>query len=192
MKRKVLVFALLVGFAFSVFAQNVSDFQYTQNSSGIMITGYTGSVKDVRIPDRINNLPVVVIKNSAFSRKQLTSITLPNSIIYIGMFAFLENQLTSITFPNSLIYIGERAFMNNRLTSITFPNSFLHIEKNAFRNNQLTSITFPNSPNLIYIGVGAFVENRLTSVVVPSGCLFFPNSFDDNVRRTNESGEYWQ
>ena len=148
MKRKVLFFALLVGFAFSVFAQNVSDFQYTQNSSGIMITGYTGSVKDVRIPDRINNLPVVAIKSSAFSRKQLTSITLPNSLIYIGDFAFLENQLTSITFPNS--------------------------------------------PNLIYIGVGAFVENRLTSVVVPSGCLFFPNSFDDNVRRTNESGEYWQ
>jgi hypothetical protein len=190
MKRKVLFFALLVGFAFSVFGQNVSDFQYTQNSSGIMITGYTGSVKDVRIPDRINNLPVVAIRGYAFFEKQLTSITFPNSLIYIGEYAFRKNQLTSITFPNSLIYIGEYAFAENRLTSITFPNSFLHIEENAFRKNQLTSITFPNS--LTSIGEYAFFENRLTSVVVPSGSIYRGGVFDNNVITTDERGNRYQ
>ena len=43
----------------------------------------------------------------------LTSITIPNSVTYIGERAF-ENcsSLTSITIPNSVTYIGERAFDN--------------------------------------------------------------------------------
>ena len=43
----------------------------------------------------------------------LTSITIPNSVTYIGERAFDNcSSLTSITIPNSVTYIGERAFDN--------------------------------------------------------------------------------
>ena len=43
----------------------------------------------------------------------LTSITIPNSVTYIGERAFDNcSSLTSITIPNTVTYIGERAFDN--------------------------------------------------------------------------------
>jgi hypothetical protein len=54
------VFALCIGTALS--AQNPADFQYTTATNGsAVITGYTGSAKNVTIPDRIDNLPVTAI-----------------------------------------------------------------------------------------------------------------------------------
>ncbi|MDR0732038.1 MAG: leucine-rich repeat domain-containing protein, partial [Treponema sp.] len=165
MKKAVLV-VLFLGFVFAVFGQNVSDFEYTQNNDRITITKYNGSVKNVVIPERINNRPVVAIGNWAFSGNQLTSITLPNSITSIGYEAFEDNQLTRITLPNSLTSIGDYAFASNQLTSITLPNSLASIGNWAFSGNQLTSITLPNS--ITSIGYEAFEDNQLTSIILPN------------------------
>jgi hypothetical protein len=50
---------------------------------------------------------------------RLTSVTLPNNIISIGVNAFAYNQLNSIIIPNGVTYIGNYAFAYNRLISIT-------------------------------------------------------------------------
>jgi hypothetical protein len=118
MKRNVLFFVLFIGFVFSVFGQNISDFRYIELNGGIIITGYRGSVRDVVIPERINGLPVIAIGVEAFSPHQETS----------------KVQLTSVILPNSIFYIGELAFEDNQLTSVVAPNSFVNLDV-AFDSN---------------------------------------------------------
>jgi hypothetical protein len=77
-----LSFALFIGA--SLFAQNPADFQYTASKRMVTITGYTGSAKNVTIPDRINNLPVTAIGKLAFYKNQLTSVTIPANVDVAG------------------------------------------------------------------------------------------------------------
>jgi len=65
----------------------------------------------VRIPPRIQGLPVTHIGNGAFNNKKLINVTIPNSVTHIGKGAFYYNkQLTSITIGNSVTSIGIEAF----------------------------------------------------------------------------------
>ena len=41
---------------------------------------------------------------------QLTSVTIPDSITYIGGAAFILNQLSNVVIPNNDAYVSERAF----------------------------------------------------------------------------------
>jgi len=117
-----------------------SFFSFNEQSDHVIITGYMGG-PEVNIPSSYNGKPVTEIGLSAFSHKQLTSVTIPNSVTSIGLWAFEHNQLTSVTIPNSVTSIGRSVFANNQLTSVTIPNSVTTIEQWAFYNNQLTSIT---------------------------------------------------
>jgi len=104
--------------------------------------------KDVIIPRQIDGVDVVNIGKASsvsralivmgpFTNKGLTSVVIPNGVLYIDDNVFNGNQLTSVIIPNSVTYIGEGAFAINQLTSITLPNSITHIGNFAFNNNQL-------------------------------------------------------
>jgi hypothetical protein len=106
------------------------------------------------------------IRDNAFANRNLTTVTIPNSVTRINYRAFANNQLTSVTIPNLVEIIGTDAFSNNQLTSVTIPNSVREIGNRAFSNNLLRNVTIPNSVN--YIAVQAFANNnQLTSVTVP-------------------------
>ena len=133
MKKGLLIILALFFFAGAVFGQSADDFNITQNSRGtITITGYRGTVKEVIIPGTIEGIRVTEIGRMAFCEKQLTSVTIPNSVTSIGLEAFKGNQLTSVTIPNSVTSIGDGAFSGNQLTSITlganknYANIFLY------------------------------------------------------------------
>jgi len=172
------IFAVLTMISVSFVA--CGDYKtYKQNDGTLLIENYRGKDKNPVIPNIIKEKKVTFIGFGAFSNKNLTGITIPDSIVVILDDAFINNQLTSVTIPNSVTKIGYRAFSNNQLTSVTIPNSVIEIGSDAFSNNQLTSVTIPNS--IIEIGSDAFSNNQLTSVIIPNGVTKIgSNAFNNN------------
>ncbi|GAA4923802.1 leucine-rich repeat domain-containing protein [Nesterenkonia rhizosphaerae] len=161
---------------------------FTLNPFNGMITGYSDEgPKDVVIPAEIDGVAVTGVGMSAFSNKQLTSLTIPDSVTSIemmafngndltsvvipesvtrmGMQAFSNNKLTSVTLPEGMTEVGYAAFMRNNLTSVVIPESVTSIEGQAFSNNKLTNLNIPDS--VTSIGIQAFIGNDLTSVTIP-------------------------
>jgi hypothetical protein len=137
MKKGLCTLAVFFGVLFTAVspraeAQNASDFQTTVANGQVTITGYTGSVNDVRIPDRINGLPVMAIGEEAFWNTRLTSVIIGDSVMLIGNAAFANTRLTSVIIGDSVMLIGNAAFASTRLTSVTIPNSVTSIGAGAF------------------------------------------------------------
>jgi hypothetical protein len=151
-----------------------SDFEVEPwNEKFAIITEYKGDKQIVRIPPRIQKMQVIAIDDFAFSDKELTNVTIPDSVTYIGDFAFDENLLTKVIIPKSVTEIGDWAFNDNLLTSLTIGNNVIKIGAGAFKDNELTKVIIPKS--VIEIGDGAFDDNQLTIVTI-----------GENVQFTNE------
>jgi hypothetical protein len=186
-KQGFLVLGLIAAIASAAYSQQYDspdDFETREvvvnGTRGIMITNYKGTKREIRIPPRINNLPILAIGsdaenltdwiasgNLAFSSKRLISITIPNGVTTIGYGAFSSNELASVTIPNSVTAIGGRAFGYNQLIRVTIPNGVTTIGEYAFDGNRLTNVTIPNG--VTTIGTFAFSSNRLTSVTISNG-----------------------
>ncbi|WP_165453870.1 leucine-rich repeat domain-containing protein [Hyunsoonleella flava] len=163
----------------------------------VQVTGYdfTNGSQDVTIPATISNnsitYTVTVIGDQAFlgntaTGAQITSVTIPNSVTFIGYRSFQSNLLTSVVIPDSVTQLGGLTFGENpqlssvtlsanltdiaqfsfvscAITSIIIPSSVTSIGSNAFSNNQLTSVTIPSNVNSL--GTRAFFGNPLTCVI---------------------------
>ncbi|MBB6670090.1 InlB B-repeat-containing protein [Cohnella nanjingensis] len=175
----ILVILFLLGLPWgnlTVHAENaVSDFEWQDDGTNITITGYhNDSVKAVEIPPEIDNKPVTAVESSAFQRKNLTSVKIPDSVTSIGDSAFAYNQLTSVAIPASVTSIGTRAFLSNQLTSVTISAGVTSIGSFAFAYNLLTNIAIPAS--VTSIGNSAFQNNQLTSVEIPASVTSIGNN----------------
>ena len=91
------------------------------------------------IPSTIENdgvtYTVTSIRDDAFWLcEDLTSLTISNSVVYIGHRAFYScKSLTSITIPNSVTHIGNEAFRYcDNLNYVSIPESVTSIGENAF------------------------------------------------------------
>ena len=146
------------------------DFYPLPDGTYGVMAGKTIQLNKIVIPSTYNGKAVTQILDSAFKNaKNLTNITIPNSVTSIGTEAFDKcDSLTSVTIPNSVTSIGERAFYNcSNLTSVTIPDSVTSIGDYAFSEcSSLTSVTIPNS--VTSIGYYAFSGcSSLTSVTIP-------------------------
>jgi len=107
-----------------------------------------------------------------FAHRNLTNVTIPNSVQIIGALAFDDNQLRNVTIPNSVQIIGGFAFRNNQLTNVTIPNSVTEIGNKAFIRNRLKTVTLP----LMHRGIirTAFSEqsNIISRLGVGTGIRF--------------------
>ena len=113
LRKNIWVFILLVCLCFVANAQNASDFQTRTENGTITITGYTGSEKNINIPEKIDGIPVTAIADKAFESKGLTGVTIANGVKTIGINAFAFNPFVNIQIPNSVTSIESRAFYNN-------------------------------------------------------------------------------
>ncbi len=98
-------------------ANPASDFDYTvvedytRYTYSIKITGYKGDATEVVIPDTIDGYPVDMIAGGAFQNKEITSVTLPDSVSEISENMFSGcSALTEVTIPYSVSRINANAF----------------------------------------------------------------------------------
>lgn len=114
----------------------------------------------------------------SFSGKNITSLTLPDDIIYIGTYAFKNNELCAIVLPEGLDEIERDAFMENHIAAIHIPSTVRSIGANCFHSNaELSSITFAENSQLVNIGSHVFVDTSITSISLPSPVVA-DNSFE--------------
>ncbi|MDB4690902.1 leucine-rich repeat protein [Verrucomicrobia bacterium] len=147
----------------------------------------------IEIPSTYKGKPVTSIEGSAFYKcGSLTSITIPNSVEFIGKSTFEDcESLSSVIIGSSVTSIAEKAFMNcSELKSVTIPDSVTSIGNNAFQHcsklenaaigSSVTSIgnySFANCTKLKIVNIGASINSigeyafdncsELESVTIP-------------------------
>ena len=137
------------------------------------IIGFSGGSTDIVIPSVIDGVVVTSIVDGwvcgegVFSRRQLTSVVIPDGVTHIGDWAFQLNQLTTVVIPEGITSIGELAFAENHLTTVVIPEGIISIGDWAFWHNHLTAVIIPEG--VTSIGEAAFADNHLTTVVIPEG-----------------------
>lgn len=153
-------------------ANPVSDFEYEINDrGGITITKYIGEAEQVVIPQQIEEKDVLMIGKSAFSETAITSVVMPDTVIYILPWAFVNCEyLKSVQFSASLLAVGMYAFQNCtalETIDLSMANSMESIEDEAFRGCLgLREITFSDS--LVRIGKNAFYQcESLEQIILP-------------------------
>lgn len=164
---------------------------------------------DIVIPEAITyegkEYTVTAIGESAFSQRDITSITFPNSITSIGRAAFYCcSLLDSVVLPEKVTVIGDMLFANctslrqvvihegltlidnsafnccYSLESLIIPNSVTRIEDWAFAGCKgLTYVEM--SRGLTYVGSGAFSDcGALNTVIIPDLSSWSMINFGDN------------
>jgi len=167
---------VLAGLALATLAEAQFNWTTTGDST-VTITGYTGSGGAVIIPIMINGLAVTSIGDFAFwGLTNVTSVTIPNSVVRLGAGTFEGCALSSVTISTSVTNIGGFAFDGSGLTSVTIPNSVTSIEDYAFSDcSSLTNVTIPNGVTRI-TGYAFSDCYSLTDVTIPSSVSFLEGS----------------
>ena len=145
---------------------------FTFDSDFGVINGYSNDCpKDVVIPKTINGVTVTEIGEDAFGdsemliSSEITSVIIPDSVIYIGTEAFYLNPLTHITIPENVEGFGQMSICEMyNLKSIFIPENVNSIE-NAFCNTKLTELVIPGSVTII----DDFYGSPISSIVLMNG-----------------------
>ena len=153
------------------------DFNGTDNTA--TLTEYTGPGGDVVIPDSISILPDgSIVEGSQYILKEvndeafrnctnLTSITLPDDLDYIGASAFSGcSELTSISLPSSIRLINVRAFDGcNNIEVLEYRGTIEDYLAIDIRNEWIEDTSYTLKLDLN----GDGEAEEVTSLVIPNG-----------------------
>ncbi|MFV0255469.1 MAG: leucine-rich repeat protein [Erysipelotrichaceae bacterium] len=133
---------------------------------GAILTGFSDAGKAkiaanggiLNIPDTIEGVPVTVISRNAFSGLNLTSVSMPDSVLYLDFASFRDNKIESLKLSSNIIFINESSFENSiYIKELVLPDTLKSIEYQVFAFSiNLETVVFP--PGLEYIGERAFID----------------------------------
>ena len=168
----------------------LDDYIFLTNNGIHTLYKYVGIETNLILPDSYNGNSFAIGDSVFYDYSELTSITIPNSVISIGDYAFYgctglkkidfncknigswfknNTSIEEVIIGNGVTSIGADAFNGcTGLTSVTIPNSVTSIGRSAFNGcTGLTSIKIPNS--VTSIGSSAFRGcSGLTSITIPN------------------------
>ena len=193
-----------------VSAESADLFTYEFNAeyNGVVLRKYYGMKSSVKIPDKIDDLPVVGIGAECFAVGQVTEVYFPDTVKFfkwgwekaagaqnmevvvipqgvteIVDAAFYQfRSLKSVTIPDSVTEIGDAFNKCISLTNVEIPDSVTKIDLSAFKN--CTSLT-----NATYKGVSYKIKNKYENNIEYSNSLrefgieeyYLPQEFYDAV-----------
>ncbi len=129
-------------------------------AEGITIAYYIGNKKDVVIPDMIENLPVIQIRDRAFDA---------NSSGYYGYRNYELINIESISIPDTVEVIGTEAFDSlNKLREMKLPANLRIIGNYAFKDcTSLETLEFGNKVESL--GWSFLINTNVKEIVIPGG-----------------------
>ena len=144
-------------------------FTYSLDDDGnATITGYTGNVSALVIPDEIDGHKVIALGDNAFKGKKLLEyVEIPNNVVKIGSYVFANTSLTDLKLPEKLTYLGRCVLSGNTgVTEIVIPK---------------TLTTVGSKWENILEGDGPFHESNVQKAILEKGITSIPgNLFHKN------------
>lgn len=128
-----------------------------RSGSGIEIVKYTGSEKNVEIPDLINGFEVISIKEKAFyNNDTVENVQLPKTLKEVGSYSFANcSKLKEVKFSSVCTNFGNNVFENSSVKKVSLPTDLQKISKAMFKNcKNITEVSFPDK--LLFIDDEAF------------------------------------
>lgn len=115
-----------------------------------------------------------------YAKSGTTFDDIPEGTTIIGHYAFNQRQMTSITIPNTVKTIGRYCFANmSALTTITIPNSVTFLGDNAFRTNvNIEEIIFEEGSQVTTIRAWTFANcYKLKNIQLPDSLTTITNDY---------------
>ncbi len=178
------VSALITLFVFSGSAKNVkkNGFTFDVQKSGVTVVSYSGTAKKVKIPAKVNGVPVTAIGNECFwQARTITVLSIPSTVTEIGISAFNEcTGLKKIVLPKELKTLGSAAFWYcTNLETVVLDTKAEKIGKDAFRGCDKVTV---------YAVSGTGAEKYLQKNKIKSG-VTYPTSISVQKSMKMNSGK---
>lgn len=164
------------------------DYKYTADGGKSVITGYTGSEKEVIIPSDLDGNTVTALEKGIFEgNKRIEKIIIPESVDLVGSNAFAScgnlkkitikshleviprgmcndcPKLEEVNLPDSIVTVDTFAFDNcKNLKSIILPEKTENIKLNAFSDSGLEKFNIGKNVSVIKGLIGAKKLSRIT------------------------------
>ena len=162
------------------------DYVYTTvKNEYILLTIYKGKDKNIKIPQKINDLPVKTIGSNCFASTEIETVTVPDSVTEIWDSAFLHcKNLSKITLSKNLTAIAPKTFEGcTALKDIKIPEKLTVIDAYAFFEcTSLTKLTLPKS--VTNVGTYAFLNSGITELKFLGNA---PNTLGNDIIKKDES-----
>lgn len=180
------------GFLTTTFANTINSNGYILKTIGsadqngitdVELSGYNTKLKTIEIPAIIDDkyrVKTMTNNSTEYSlrNREITAITLPNTLETIGQSSLDRNLITEINLPEGLKTIGYNGLANNLITELHIPDSMEVIGRSAFKGNKISKLKIPDDVAIEESSgnSGAFSDNELTEVEIPESWNRIPGS----------------